>query len=64
MLIVITQEKGKDPPSIFTFHTGASLRRFLYLRKLKPEDFCIIEGELLKAFNQTCTEKGKALCHV
>jgi len=46
-----------------TFMTGASLRRYIINANLKPEDYCLIEGKVLKTFENFTTTKGENLCH-
>jgi len=50
-IVVYTKASGDGDIKINTFHTGASLRRFLFLKKLNPSDFAVINGEVLKSFD-------------
>lgn len=65
MLQLIFQEETDGEIKIQSFPTTASVRRFVFNMKLGPNDYAIIEGKILKSFdNKTFTEKGKHLCLV
>jgi len=48
--IVVHKIKADGGPVIITFHTGASLRRFIIQKDLHPNDYAVFNGEVLKSF--------------
>lgn len=61
MLIMVYKRGGKT--MIDEFATGAGVRRVVNVLGLASDDYAVIEGELIKSFdNKTLTEKGKTLC--
>lgn len=62
-LIIVYQAETDGDIKIKTFKTGASLRRFIIQTKMHPNDYCLIEGNILKTFDNFNTTKGEYLCH-
>lgn len=58
--IIVIYQNETDGDIIFkTFRTGASVRRFVYQMKFGPNDYAMIEGNVIKSFdNKTFTLKG------
>jgi len=62
-IFMVYQDETDGDFKIQKFETGASVRRFLITKHLAYPDFTLIEGTLLKSFdNKTFTMKGKNLC--
>jgi len=62
-LVLVYQRQTDGEILIKVFRTGASLRRFLFQTKMHPNDYCLIEGNVLKTFDNFNTKKGETLCH-
>ncbi len=62
-LYVIYKEETEGDIKIQPCIAGGEVRRFLFQKDLHSSNFAIIEGELLKSFdNTTLTAKGEILC--